>query len=183
MPKETVRRKVLELDKIGVLKRIKKQIIIDRSVFSQVKPERQVKTTAKYIYLISEIFNKDGIYTKKLDPKFIENTIKKNFSLCWRWFYRMQIPMIIGYHEMFEDVATFHIWGTVSMNQAFNYKKNIMIKRTFLTPDYMTFNKGIVTDQENEETTGVSAMSLSDMTEIPRATVIRKCKYLVIKAI
>ena len=47
-----------------------------------------------------------------------------------------------------------------------------------LTPDYMTFNKGIVTDQENVETTGVSAMSLSDMTNIPRATVIRKCKYL-----
>ena len=180
LPKETVRRKVLELDKIGALKRIKKQIIIDRSVFSQVKPERQVKTTAKYIYLISEIFNKDGIYTKKLDPKFIENTIKKNFSLCWRWFYRMQIPMIIGYHEMFEDVATFHIWGTVAMNQAFNYKKNINDSNVYsITPDYMTFNKGIVTDQENEKTAGVSAMSLSDMTDIPRATVIRKCKYLV----
>ena len=76
LPKETVRRKVLELDKIGALKRIKKQIIIDVLYF-QVKPERQVKITAKYIYLISEIFNKDGIYTKKLDPKFIENTIKK----------------------------------------------------------------------------------------------------------
>jgi hypothetical protein len=180
LPKETVRRKVLELDQLGVLKRIKKQIIIDRSVFSQVKPERQVKITAKYIYLISEIFNKDGIYTKKLDPKFIENTIKKNFSLCWRWFYRMQIPMIIGYHEMFEDVATFHIWGTVAMNQAFNYKKNINDSNVYsITPDYMTFNKGIVTDQENEKTAGVSAMSLSDMTDIPRATVIRKCKYLV----
>ena len=43
----------------------------------------------------------------------------------------------------------------------------------------MKFNKGVVTDQENEETNGVSAMSLSDMTNIPRATVIRKCKYLV----
>ena len=180
LPKETVRRKVLELDKIGALKRIKKQIIIDRSVFSQVRPERQVKTTAKYIYLISEIFNKDGIYTKKLDTKFIENTINKNFSICWRWFYRMQIPMIIGYHEMFEDVATFHIWGTVAMNQAFNYKRSMFESNIHsLTPDYMTFNKGIVTDQENEKTTGVSAMSLSDMTDIPRATVIRKCKYLV----
>ena len=178
LPKETVRRKVLELDKIGALKRIKKQIIIDRSVFSQVKPERQVKITAKYIYLISEIFNKDGIYTKKLDPKFIENTIKKNFSLCWRWFYRMQIPMIIGYHEMFEDVATFHIWGTVAMNQAFNYKKNINDSNVYsITPDYMTFNKGVI--EKEGPSTGVSAMSLSDMTNIPRATVIRKCKYLV----
>ena len=178
LPKETVRRKVLELEKLGVLKRIKKQIIIDRSVFSQVKPERQIKLTSKYIYLISEIFNNDGIYQKKLEAKHVENVIKKNFSLCWRWFYRMQIPMIIGYHEMFEDVATFHIWGTVAMNQAFNYKQNLtMSEENSLTPDYMTFNRRIV--EEEGALTGVSAMSLSDMTNIPRATVIRKCKYLI----
>ena len=41
----------------------------------------------------------------------------------------------------------------------------------------MTFNKAVVLGQG--KTTGVSAMSLSDMTNIPRATVIRKCKYLV----
>jgi predicted transcriptional regulator len=178
LPKETVRRKVLELEKLGVLKRIKKQIIIDRSVFSQVKPERQIKQTAKYLYLISEVFNKDRIYTKKLDTKFIENIIKKNFSLVWRWFYRMQIPMIIGYHEMFEDVATFHVWGTVAMNQAFNYKKIVSESNIHsLKPDYKSFNKGII--EEEGATTGVSAMSLSDMTNIPRATVIRKCKYLI----
>jgi predicted transcriptional regulator len=179
LPKETVRRKVLELEELGALKRIKKQIIIDRSVFSQVKPERQVKTTSQYIYRISAILNKDGIYSKKLDTKIIENVIRKNFSLCWRWFYRMQIPMIIGYHEMFGDVATFHIWGTVVMNQAFNYKKVVSENNVHsLIPDYMTFNKGMVTDQEEGNSSGVSAMSLSDMTNIPRATVIRKCKYL-----
>ncbi|MDC0517502.1 DeoR family transcriptional regulator, partial [Candidatus Pelagibacter sp.] len=179
LPKETVRRKVLELENLGVLIRIKKQIIIDRSVFTQVKPENQIRSTSKYIYLISEIFNKDKIYSKKLDVKFIEQNIKKNFSLCWRWFYRMQIPMIIGYHEAFKDLGTFHIWGTVAMNQAFNYKNSINITNIHsLSPDYKTFNKGIVTDQENEKTSGVSAMSLSDMTNIPRATVIRKCKYL-----
>ena len=69
LPKETVRRKVLELEKLGVLRRIKKQIIIDRSVFSQVKPENQIRSTSKYIYLISEIFNKDGIYSTKLETK------------------------------------------------------------------------------------------------------------------
>ena len=61
LPKETVRRKVLELENLGVLIRKKKQIIIDRSVFSQVKPERQLKFTSKYIHLISEIFHKDKI--------------------------------------------------------------------------------------------------------------------------
>ena len=178
LPKETVRRKVLELEKLGALKRINKQLIIDRSVFSHVKPERQIKLTSKYILLVSEMLIKNKVYSKSMDVKFIENIIKKKFSLCWRWFYRMQIPIVIGYHEMFEDVSTFHIWGTVAMNQAFNYKKKMngqSIK--FLTPDYMEFNKGVI--EKEGSSTGISAMSLSDMTNIPRATVIRKCKYLV----
>jgi len=178
LPKETVRRKVLELENLGVLKREKKQIIIDRSVFPTVKPERQVKTTSKYIFLVSEILKNNKIFSKNLDANYIENIIKKKFSMCWRWFYRMQIPMVIGYHEMFEDVATFHVWGTVAMNQAFNYKKSLNgLESKNLAPDYMTFNKGII--EEEGATTGISAMSLSDMTNIPRATVIRKCKYLV----
>ena len=69
LPKETVRRKVLELEKLGVLKRQKKQIIIDRSVFPQVKPERQTKLTSKYIFLISQIFNKKKNLYKKSRSK------------------------------------------------------------------------------------------------------------------
>ena len=89
----------------------------------------------------------------------------------------MQIPIIIGYHEMFEDVATFHIWGTVAMNQAFNYKKFLNSSNIkSLLPDYENFNIGLLEGQGRDS--GVSAMSISDMTNIPRATVIRKCKYL-----
>ena len=32
---------------------------------------------------------------------------------------------------------------------------------------------------KNLNNTGISAMSISDMTEIPRATIIRKCKHLI----
>ena len=177
LPKETVRRKVLELEKLGALKRKKKQLVIDRSVFFHVKPERQIKLTSKYIFLVSKIFNKDKIYSKKLDQVFIENIVHQNFSLCWRWFYRMQIPMIIGYHEMFQDLATFHVWGTVAMNQAFNYKKKENTNIGSLKPDYMKFNQGIL--ENDGSSPGISAMSISDMTEIPRATVIRKCKFLI----
>ena len=52
LPKETVRRKVLELEKLGVLKRQKKQIIIDRRSFTFIKPENQMKYTASYILKI-----------------------------------------------------------------------------------------------------------------------------------
>ena len=177
LPKETVRRKVLELEKMGVLKRKKKQIFIDRSVFSHVKPSRQIGFTSKYIYLFCEILNNQKILSKKLEIKTIENLVKKNFSICWRWFYRLQIPLVIGYHDMFEDLTTYHIWGTVAMNQAFNYKRD-NIKKNFYNqiPDYKTFNESLI--EGKGASAGVSAMSISEMTNIPRATVIRKCKFL-----
>ena len=178
LPKETVRRKVLELEKDGVISRSKKKIIIDRKAFGFVKPQNQIKFTSKYIHLVSQELNKNKIYSKKLDPKQIENVIRKNFTLCWDWFYRMQIPLIIGYNYIFDDLTTFHIWGTITMNQAFNFKKNFDSENIHtLQPSYMTFNE--ITLGKIGSSTGISAMSISDMTNIPRATVIRKCKYLI----
>ena len=192
LPKETIRRKVLELDKLGVLKRQKKKIFIDRSSFSFIKPENQMKYTAGYILKFSEILNKEKIYSKKLEPKFIENILKKNFSITWRWFYRMQIPMVIGYHNYFEDLTTFHVWGTIVMNQALNYSKSLSGKkvpngnsvndyinyqREIFKGDYMKFNKNMIVGNQGTSI-GLGAMSISEMTGIPRATVIRKCKFL-----
>ena len=57
LPKETVRRKVLELEKEGVITRSKKKIIIDRKAFSFVKPEQQMKFTSKYILLVAQGLN------------------------------------------------------------------------------------------------------------------------------
>ena len=193
LPKETVRRKVLELEKLGVLIRQKKKIIIDRRSFSFIKPENQMKYTSRYIIQIAEILIKEKIYSKKLDPLYVENILKKNFSITWRWFYRMQIPMIIGYHNYFEDLTTFHVWGTVCMNQAFNYSKSlgkktnsygfkdndyINYQKKLFKGDYMNFNNNMISGDQSTRS-GVSAMSVSDMTGIPRATVIRKCKYLI----
>ena len=177
LPKETVRRKVLELEKEGVITRNKKKIIIDRKAFPFVKPDNQIKFSAKYIYLVSQALNKDKVYSKKLDQKTIENIIKKKFSLSWRWFYRMQIPLIIGYHKFFQDLTTFHIWGTVCMNQVLNVSSQLNSNNEKSSLDYFATNNILI---ENLGTnTGISAMSISDMTKIPRATIIRKCKYLI----
>ena len=69
LPKETVRRKVLELEKDGVISRSKKKIIIDRKAFSFVKPEHQMKFTSKYIYLVSQALNKERFIQKNLIKK------------------------------------------------------------------------------------------------------------------
>ena len=176
LPKETVRRKVLELENDGVISRSKKKIIIDRKAFTFAKPEQQMKFTSKYIQLVSQGLNKNQSYSKKFDQKSIENMIKKKFTLCWRWFYRMQIPLVIGYHKFMKDLTTFHIWGTICMNQVLNVSKYLDTGDKpnldhFKTSDILIKNLG--TDS------GISAMSISDMTNIPRATIIRKCKYLI----
>ena len=177
LPKETIRRKVIELENEGVITRNKKKIVIDRKAFSYVKPDNQIKFSSKYIYLVSQALNKDKIYSKKVDQKTIENIIKKKFSLSWRWFYRMQIPLIIGYHKFFQDLTTFHIWGTICMNQVLNVSSQLNSSNEKSSLDYFTTNNILI---ENLGTnTGISAMSISDMTKIPRATIIRKCKYLI----
>ena len=81
LPKETIRRKVIELENEGVITRNKKKIIIDRKAFDFIKPTQQIKISSKYIYLVSKALNKDKVYSKKPDQKIIENIIKKKFSL------------------------------------------------------------------------------------------------------
>ena len=177
LPKETIRRKVIELENEGAITRNKKKIVIDRKAFDFVKPAQQIKISSKYIYLVSKALNKDKVYSKKPDQKIIENIIKKNFSLSWRWFYKMQIPLIIGYHKFFKDLTTFHIWGTICMNQVLNVSDQLNSDKNKPSLDYFTTSSIVIENLGAE--TGISAMSISDMTKIPRATIIRKCKYLI----
>ena len=177
LPKETIRRKVIELENTGAITRNKKKIVIDRKAFDFVKPAQQIKISSKYIYLVSKALNKDKVYSKKPDQKIIENIIKKRFSLSWNWFYKMQIPLIIGYHKFFKDLTTFHIWGTICMNQVLNVSDQLNSDKTETSLDYFTTSSIVIENLGAE--TGISAMSISDMTKIPRATIIRKCKYLI----
>jgi len=176
LPKETVRRKVLELENEGVITRNKKKITIDRKAFNFVKPESQIKFSSKYIYLVSKALNKHKVYSKKVDQNMIENIIKKKFTLCWRWFYRMQIPLIIGYQKFMKDLTTFHVWGTVAMNQVLNVSKQLNSNDNGTSLDFFKTNNVLLKNLGSKD--GISAMSISDMTNIPRATIIRKCQYL-----
>ena len=176
LPKETVRRKVLELEKKGVITRNKKKIIVDKKAFNIINPENQIKFSSKYIYLVSKALNKNKSYSKKLDQKTIEDIIKRKFTLCWRWFYRMQIPLIIGYHKFMKDLTTFHIWGTIAMNQVLNVSKQLNTGNGEKSLDFFKTNNVLLKNLGSN--VGISAMSISDMTGIPRATIIRKCQYL-----
>ena len=88
----------------------------------------------------------------------------------------MQIPLIIGYHKFMKDLTTFHIWGTICMNQVLNVSKQLDRGGNKSSLDYFATNNVLIENLGTD--VGISAMSISDMTNIPRATIIRKCQYL-----
>ena len=89
----------------------------------------------------------------------------------------MQIPLIIGYKEFMKDLTTYHIWGTVVMNQILNVHSHLQTDEKNPPLDHIETSEIIIKNLGS--TTGLSAMSISEMTNIPRATIIRKCKYLI----
>ena len=172
IPKESARRKITELEDMGVIKRIKKKIIIDRSSFVFVKPENTIRRISRFLTTVASICENEKIIEKKLSSEDIELVIKKNFSYIWKIYYEMQLPMMIRYKNIFKDLETFHIFGTCVVNQHLHLQK--MSEHTMSRHDFIN---SIVT----KDTQGINAMSISDITGIPRATVIRKLKILIIK--
>ena len=172
IPKESARRKIVELEKNGVIKRNKKKIIIDRSSYPHIKPINSVKRVSRFLSLLSEILYKQKILSKKIETKSLEKIIKDNFSYVWKLYYEIQIPMMIRYKRFFGDIETFHIWALCVVNQhVFLQTKNKKKERIKFIKDLTSINN----------IPGLNAMSISDISGIPRATVVRKLKKLLKK--
>ena len=171
IPKESTRRKLIELEKEGVIIKDKKKIIIDRSKFYYTKPEKSVKRMGRFLTQLSEMCAEEKILLKKISSEDLEIVIKNNFSYIWKIYYELQIPMMINYKKIFKDLESFHIFGTCIVNQHLYAKK--------ISDDYMTRDSFIKTTYTAHKMQGLNAMSISDITGIPRATVIRKLNKLI----
>ena len=175
IPKESARRKISELEKEGVIRRYKKKIIIDRSCFNYSKPVDTIKRISTFLSSLSSLCNDEKIFATKLTSRDLEIVIKDNFTHIWNFYYEMQIPMMTNYKFFFRDFETFHIFATCVVNQHFHAKR-----LSKLDVDRVNFIKNIFI---KDKFPGINAMSISDITGIPRATVIRKLKKLIKKNI
>ena len=171
IPKETTRRKLLELENEDAIKEIKKKLILDRSKFFKSKPIESIKRISRFLSMLSEMCVEEKILSNKISSKELELVIKDNFSYIWKIYYEVQIPMLIGYKKIFKDIETFHIFGVCVVNEHIYARK---ISESHMNRD--KFLKSIFTVNKVQ---GINAMSISDITSIPRATVIRKLKKLV----
>jgi predicted transcriptional regulator len=171
IPKESARRKLIELQKIGAIRKTKKKVIIDRSKFFYSKPIDSIKRISRFFAILSDMCVDEKILLKRISSEELEIIIAKNFSYVWKIYYELQIPMMVSYKKIFNDLESFHIWGTCILNQHLHARNESI--------NYMDRDNFIKSVFKANKMQGLNAMSISDITGIPRATVIRKLKKLV----
>ena len=172
IPKETARRKINELEEMGAIKRINKKIIIDRNTWPNIKPQETIKRMTRFLSTLSKMCVVEGLIPETISSENLTKTCKEYFSFIWKLYYEMQMPMLLGFKKVFGDLESFHVSGIVIINHALNSKKN---DNSEMSNEFY-LEKYFFADQKDE--VGINAMSISDITGIPRATVIRKLNKL-----
>ena len=173
IPKETTRRKINELEGLGVIKRINKKFIIDRNAWPNIKPEETMERMSRFLSTLSKICFTEGLISEPISKENLTETSKKYFSFIWQLYYEMQMPFLLSFKKAFGDLESFHVFGICISSLVLDSKKNDnseMSKEFYL-------EKYFFSDQKDFQ--GINAMSISDISGIPRATVIRKLNKLV----
>ena len=169
IPKESARRKVAELEKRGVIKRKGKKIFIDRSAYETVKPINALKHLSLLISVSSKILEKENKIDQSLNPEDISKKIKERFSFCWYQFYKFIFAYYIRWKKVFNDYEVVCVGLLVTANAATD--KNFSLKKLTAKKWREEISKA--------DSVGLNAMSISDITGIPRPTVVRKLNTLI----
>ena len=169
MPKESVRRKIIELEKNKIIQKFGKKIFVDKSTFQASKATESVKDLSNVFYEFNLLLKKENLINKVFDKSQITESLKKNFTFCLYQFNKFIFIYFSRMRGEFKDLETFSV-GMVVLTNTFSNKKFVPSKI-----DVKTSIKEIMgTDPK-----GVNAMSISEITNIPRATVVRKLKFLI----
>ena len=176
IPKETIRRKVNELQNSDILKREGKSIIFNRKGIETQKPVDTIDILSTFIEKKSKMLQGQEWFGEPLTKDFIKSFIKKYFTIIWLRFFKMQIPFLVRHKKVFEDLETWIVWGNIALSHQYHLakaaEKNLVIEPITLESYYSN-----VADVKISR--GINASSIADISRIPRATVIRKLKWLV----
>ena len=169
IPKESVRRKVLELEKSGTIKRSGKKIFIVRDTLYSVRATNTLTEIATILHEFNKILKKEKLATEVYSVNEIISAMKENFSYCWYQFNKFWFIYIGRWREELKDLEVFAIGMVLVINAIKN--KDFTPKK----PNMNIYRKELMGSDKR----GVNAMSIADITGIPRPTVVRKLKYLI----
>ena len=178
IPKETIRRKVNELQESNILKREGKSIVFNREGIETQKPNEMINLLSVFIEKKAKMLQGKDWFGETLSKNYINDFINKYFTIIWLRFFRMQIPFLTRHRNVFGDLETWIVWGNIGLSHQYHLakaaEKNLVTSEITLKSYYSN-----VADVKIDR--GVNASSIADISSIPRATVIRKLKWLVLQ--
>ena len=171
LSKETTRRKILELEKEGVLIKNKKVITVTLKAGLLQKPETTISSFSKILQYVSYLLHKEKKVKNYYQKEYFIEKIKERFTQILAIFLEYQIKYLLIRKEIANnDMEMWFIIGSLLYNQIMFLKKSE--KKSHYQKEWIeeVINVG--------DKKGINAMTISDLTGIPRPTVIRKLKIL-----
>tara|TARA_Y100000816_G_C26026206_1_gene537046 strand:- start:7 stop:1026 length:1020 start_codon:yes stop_codon:yes gene_type:complete len=176
IPKETIRRKVNELQNEGILKRDGKSIIFDKKGMNTQKPDDTIDLLSTFIEKKANMLKGNEWFGEHISKDQIKTFIKKYFTIIWLRFFKLQIPFLTRHRKCFRDLETWIVWGNIALSHQYHLAK--AAEKNLLTEPikFKNYYNSVATIKIER---GINASSIADISTIPRATVIRKLKWLV----
>ena len=175
IPKETIRRKVNFLQDQNIIFRKGKTIFFNNAINRVQKPSNSKKMLVNFLEKTSSILGKEEWFGKSFSKEEIEGFIDKYFTICWQHWLRLQIPYLVRFRTFFGDLETWNVWGAIGISQFTDYSKQV---KSRVVEDPRTYADLYLHLLRHTPKNGINASSISEISTIPRATVIRKLKYL-----
>jgi len=170
VPKESIRRKVVELESEGTIKRVGKKIFIVRDTLYSARATNTLTEIATILHEFNKILKKEKLATEVYSVDEIISAMKENFSYCWYQFNKFWFIYMYRWRAELKDLEILAIGMVVLINAVKN--KEFVSKKNM-----RSYQKALM----GSDSRGVNAMSISEITGIPRPTVVRKLKYLIDK--
>ena len=174
LSKETTRRKILELEEDGILIKNKKSIAVTLKAGLLQKPVNTINSFSKILQYVSKLLYDNKTVKKYYEKDFFIKKIKERFTQILAIFLEYQIEYLLTRKTLVNnDIEMWFIYGSVLYNQIMYLKKSEVKNH---------YQKQWIEEVLNVgDKKGINAMTISDLTGIPRPTVIRKLKVLLKK--
>ena len=171
LSKETARRKILELEEDGILIKNKKSIAVTLKAGLLQKPVNTINSFSKILQYVSKLLYDNKTVKKYYEKDFFIKKIKERFTQILAIFLEYQIEYLLTRKTLVNnDIEMWFIYGSVLYNQIMYLKKSEVKNH---------YQKQWIEEVLNVgDKKGINAMTISDLTGIPRPTVIRKLKIL-----
>ena len=171
IPRETIRRKLEDLKKENFIGLVDGNIEVKQISFEIIDLDTIIKKYSKCLNIILDNLSDDKIIKNK---NINEDYLLNNFSQIWINVLSMMISLSLIWMKFLKSMENWFIFGTCGLNQMYNLKdsKNF---RDLHSDNTENFFLNLTTE---EMIRGLNPTTISDLTGIPRQTVIRNLKIL-----